>query len=131
MIRRPAGEPRTWSTFSSSGARANWRSCGTALRVMGGLLGAAGRSGWLGGLEADRLADEDDVDAAGQFLVNLEDLPDLAVLPVSGLRAAVFQRQAVLIDALMRRCQRRHELLRADDEDDIGGAPGVGGQLAA
>src|SRR4030081_3564441 len=98
---------------------------------MGGLLGAAGRSGWLGGLEADRLADEDDVDAAGQFLVDLEDFPDLAVLPVGGLRAGVFQRQAVLIDALMRRCQRRHELLRADDEDDIGGAPGVGGELAA
>src|SRR5450755_3265489 len=54
-----------------------------------------GRSGWLGGLEADWLADEDDVNAAGQFLVDLEDLPDLAVLPVGGLRAGVFQRQAV------------------------------------
>ena len=77
---------------------------------MGGFLSAAGRSGWLGGLEADWLTDEDDVDAAGQFLVDLEDLPDLAVLPVGGLRAGVFQRQAVLIDALMRRCQRRHKL---------------------
>ena len=48
---------------------------------------AWGRSGWLGGLEADSLADEDDVDAAGQFLVDLEDLPDLAVLSVGGLRA--------------------------------------------
>jgi hypothetical protein len=37
-------------------------------------------------LEADLLADEDDVDAAGQFLVDLQDLPDLAVLPVGGLR---------------------------------------------
>ena len=37
-------------------------------------------------LEADLLADEDDVDAAGQFLVELQDLPDLAVLPVGGLR---------------------------------------------
>jgi hypothetical protein len=98
---------------------------------MAGLLAAAGRSGWPGGLEADRLADEDDVDAAGQLLVDPEDFPDLAVLPVGGLRAGVFQRQAVLINALMRRCQRRHELLRADDEDDIGGAPGVGGELAA
>jgi hypothetical protein len=43
------------------------------------------------------------VDAAGQFLVDLEDLPDLAVLPVGGLRAVVFQRQAVLIDPLVRR----------------------------
>ena len=70
------------------------------------------------------------MDAAGQFLVDLEDFPDLAVLPVGGLRADVFQRQAVLIDALMRRCQRGHELLRADDEDDVGGAPGVRGELA-
>src|ERR1039458_4980408 len=99
---------------------------------MDGLLGGAGRSGgaWAV-LEADRLADEDDVTAAGQFLVDLEDLPDLAVLPVDGLRPDVFQRQAVLIDALMRSGQRRHELLRADDEDDIGGAPGVGSELAA
>jgi hypothetical protein len=67
----------------------------------------------------------------GSFLVDLQDLPDLAVLPVGGLRAGVFQRQAVLVDALMRCCQRRHELLRADDEDGVGGAPGVGGELAA
>jgi hypothetical protein len=33
------------------------------------------------------------VDAAGQFLMDLQDLPDLAVLPVGGLRAGVFQRQ--------------------------------------
>jgi hypothetical protein len=39
--------------------------------------------------EADRLADENEVDAARQFLVDLEDLPDVAVLPVGGLRAAV------------------------------------------
>jgi hypothetical protein len=37
------------------------------------------RSGWPGGLEADSLADADDVDAAGQFLVDLEDLPDLTL----------------------------------------------------
>jgi hypothetical protein len=35
----------------------------------------------VGGLEAGRLADEDDVDAAGHLLVDLEDFPDLAVLP--------------------------------------------------
>src|SRR5258708_20423373 len=98
---------------------------------MGGLLGAAGRSGWLGGLEADRLADEDDVDAAGQFLVDLEGLPDLAVLPVGGLRAGVLQRQAVLIDPLMRRGHRRHELPRADDQDAIGAAPALPGTLAS
>jgi hypothetical protein len=48
-----------------------------------------------GGSVADRLADEDDVDPAGQFGVDLQDPPDLAVLPVGGLRAGVFQRQAV------------------------------------
>src|ERR1035441_6672551 len=131
MIRRPAGEPRTRSAFSSSGARASSRSSGIALRVTSHLLVAAGRSGWLGGLEADLLADEDDVNAAGPVLVDLEDLPDLAGLPVGGLRTGVFQRQAVLIDALMRRCQRRHELLRADHEDHIGRTPGVRGDLAA
>jgi hypothetical protein len=42
-------------------------------------------------LEADLLADKDDVDPAGQFLVDLQDLPDLAVLPVGGLGAGVLQ----------------------------------------
>ena len=66
------------------------------------------------------------------FVVGAQKLvPDLAVLPVGGLRAGIFQRQAVLIDALMRRCQRGHELLRADHEDHIGRTPGVGGELAA
>jgi len=37
------------------------------------------------------LPDEDDVDAAGQLVVDLQDLPDLAVLPVGGLRAGVFR----------------------------------------
>jgi hypothetical protein len=32
--------------------------------------------------ERDRLTDEDDVDPPGRFLVDLEDLPDLAVLAV-------------------------------------------------
>ncbi len=63
--------------------------------------GVAGRAGWPGSSETDRLADEDDVDAAGQLLVDLQDLPHLAVLPVSGLRPDVLQRQAVLIDPLM------------------------------
>ena len=39
--------------------------------------GGGGQLGWSGSLEADRLADEDDVDAAGQFLVDLQDLPHL------------------------------------------------------
>ena len=59
----------------------------------------------LGGLVADLLADEDDADAAGQFGVDLEDLPDLAVLPVGGLRAGILQRQAVGVDPLVRRCR--------------------------
>jgi hypothetical protein len=71
------------------------------------------------------------VDTAGQFLVDLEDLAHLAVLPVGGLRAGVFQRQAVLVDPLVRCLQARDQLLRADDEDYVGRAPGVGGQLAA
>jgi len=36
------------------------------------------------------------VDPAGQLGVDLQDLPDLAVLRVRGLRAGVLQRQAVL-----------------------------------
>jgi hypothetical protein len=52
----------------------------------------AGRIRLARGSVADLLADEDDLDAAGQFLVDLEDLPDLAVLPVGGPRAGVFQR---------------------------------------
>src|SRR4029077_15429672 len=101
------------------GARASWRSSGVALTVTEHLLVPAGRSGWPGGSVADLLADEDDVDAAGQFGVDLQDLPDLAVLPVGGLRAGVLQRQAVLVDPLVRRGQRRHELLRADCEDHV------------
>ena len=42
------------------------------------------------------------MDAAGQFLVDLQDLAHLAVLPVGGYRAGVFQYQAVLIDPLVR-----------------------------
>src|SRR6516225_12303228 len=131
MIRWSAGAPRTWSMFSSSGARASCRSSGVALTVTEHLLVAADRSGWLGGSVADPLADEDDVDAAGQFGVDLQDLPDLAVLSVGSLRAGVFQRQAVGVDPLVRRGQRGHQLLRANHEDDLGRAPGVGGQLAA
>jgi hypothetical protein len=37
----------------------------------------------------------------------------------------------VLVDALVRGFQGGHQLLRADHEDDIGRAPGVGGELAA
>jgi hypothetical protein len=34
----------------------------------------------LGRSESDRLADKDDMDAAGQFLLDFQDLLDLAVL---------------------------------------------------
>ena len=71
------------------------------------------------------------MDAAGQLLVDLQDLPHRAVLPVGGDRAGVLEHQAVLVDPLVRRLQRGDELLRADDEDDVGGAPGIGGELAA
>jgi hypothetical protein len=39
------------------------------------------------------------MDAAGVFLVDLEDLSDAAVLPIGGEGAGVFERQAVLVDA--------------------------------
>jgi hypothetical protein len=71
------------------------------------------------------------VDAAGVLLVDLEDLSDAAVLPVGRVGAGVLEWEAVLDDPLVRRLQAGHELLRSDDEDDVGGAPGVGGELAA
>src|SRR5579862_2761043 len=40
-----------------------------------------GGSGWPGGSITHLLADEDDVDAVGQLLVDLEDLPRVGVLP--------------------------------------------------
>ena len=43
------------------------------------------------------------MDAAGQFLMDLQHLPDLAVLPVGRLRAGVLQWQAVPVDPLVRR----------------------------
>src|ERR1700736_98704 len=64
--------------------------------------------------EPDRLADEDDVDATGQFLVDLENLSDRAVLPIRGNRPRVLEFQAVLDDPLVRCAQRRDEFLRAD-----------------
>src|SRR6266487_1132426 len=85
----------------------------------------------LGRSEADRLPDEHDVDAAGQLLVDLENLSDRAVLPVGGIRASVLEFQAVLVDPLVCRFHGGDEFLRADDKDDVGGAPGVGGELAA
>src|SRR5580658_3732211 len=80
---------------------------------------------------AGRLPDQDDVDAAGQLLMDLEDLPDVAVLPVGGLRPGVLELQAVLVDPLPGGLDGGDDLLRASHEDDVGGAPGVGGELAA
>jgi pimeloyl-ACP methyl ester carboxylesterase len=62
-----------------------------------------------------RLSDEHDMDAAGQLLVDLEDLADGAVLPVGGDRASVLENQAVLVDPLVRRLQVGHKLLRSDE----------------
>src|SRR4051794_9979395 len=81
--------------------------------------------------EPDGLSDEDDVDAAGILLVDLEDLSDAAVLPIRGVGSSVLEFQAVLVDPLAGRFQVGHELLRADDEDHVGCPPGVGGELAA
>src|ERR1700730_11097471 len=81
--------------------------------------------------EPDRLSDQDDVDAAGQLLVDLENLSDVAVLPVGGIRASVLKLEAVLEDPIACRVKGWDEFLRADDEDDVRGAPCVGGKLAA
>jgi hypothetical protein len=81
--------------------------------------------------EADDLADDDDVDAAGELLVDLQDLPDEAVLAIGGDRPGVLEFQAVLIDPLPCRLQVGDQFLCTYDEDDIGGDPGVGGQLAS
>ena len=56
------------------------------------------------------------MDAPGRLLVDLEDLPDNAVLHVGGIRASVLELQAVLVDPLACRFRRGHELLGADDE---------------
>src|SRR6476660_5624539 len=50
--------------------------------------------------ETNGLSDEDNVDAAGVFLVDLENLSDLAVLPVDGVRPRIFERETVLDDPL-------------------------------
>jgi hypothetical protein len=65
------------------------------------------------------------MDPAGQLLVDLEDLAHEAVLPVGGVRAGVLEPQAVLVDPLVPSLDRGDELLRADDEDDVSGAPDV------
>jgi hypothetical protein len=76
------------------------------LLVIGGSPGVGGCAanwpGWVSS-EAGRLPDENDVDASGQLLVDLQQLPHLAVLPIIGIRPGVFLRQAVLVDPLMRR----------------------------
>src|SRR5207249_42260 len=115
-ITRSAVVPRAWSTSSSSGARTGRRPS----RIPPPRLS-----------EANRLSDEDDVDAAGDFLVDLENLPDLGVLPVGGERPRILERQAVLIDPLACLLRAGDELLRADDEDDVRGAPHRGSELAA
>src|SRR5215204_1414371 len=81
--------------------------------------------------ESNGLPNEDDVDAAGEFLVNLENLCDLAVLPVGGVRPRILEWEAVLGDPLTGLLRGGDELLRADDEDDVCGAPHIGGELAA
>src|SRR5256885_9160092 len=81
--------------------------------------------------EANGLSDEDDVDAPGEFLVDLEKLPDLDVLPIGGERPGILEGEAVFDDPLTGLLRAGDELLRADDEDDVCGAPHIGGELAA
>src|SRR6476661_4359238 len=95
------------------------------------LRAVSGRRLFPGRSEADWLADEDEVDAARQLLVDLEDLSDVAVLPVGGLRAGILELEAVLVDPFARRLEGGDDFLGAGDQDDVGGAPGVGGELAA
>ena len=76
---------------------------------------------WPGQSEADRLPDEDDVDASGELLVDLEDLADEAVLSVGGIRPSVLKFQAVPVDPLVCGVQGGDEFLRANEEDDVGG----------
>src|SRR6476469_1648273 len=73
----------------------------------------------------DHPTDEDDVDAAGPLLVNLQDLPHGAVLSVDRQGSSVLELQAVLDDPLACRLGGGDELLGADDEDHIRRAPGV------
>ena len=76
------------STLASAGAKPAFVStgrqevCATRADAFPGLLRRSS--------EADRLTDKDDVDAAGRFLVDLEDLADGAVHSVGGERANVF-----------------------------------------
>jgi hypothetical protein len=61
----------------------------------------AARRGWVfDRSKANDLADEDDVDAARELLVDLEDLADEAVLAVRGDGSGVLEFQAVLVDSL-------------------------------
>lgn len=70
------------------------------------------------------------MDATRQVLVDLEDLPDRAVLSVRGGRSCVLENQAVLVDPLVGGFQRGDEFLRADDEADVGGSPAIGRELS-
>jgi hypothetical protein len=79
--------------------------------------------------KAHRLSDENHVDAPGLFLVDLQHFANDAVLPVRRIRTRVLQLEAVLDDPLTRGLGVAEELLRADDEDDIGRAPGVRSEL--
>ena len=60
------------------------------------------------------------MDVAGRFLVDFQDLPNLAVVAVGGLGAGIIQLEAVLEDPLVRGLQGGDELLRASHEDDVG-----------
>ena len=62
------------------------------------------------------MSDQDDVDASGELLVDLQDLADLAVLAVGGLGARILELETVLVDAVAGRIQVGDELLDAGND---------------
>ena len=83
-----------------------------------------------GSSEPGRLPDQHDVDAAGQLLVDFDDLAYVAVLSVGGDRAGVLEHQAVLVDPL-RADSRVGTSFCAPTTKMTLAAPGVGGELAS
>src|SRR5947209_1366565 len=84
-----------------------------------------------GNLEAQLLLHEDDVDSVRHVLpVEGQHLADEAVLTVGQPRPGIFQRQGILLHPAHRVLQGWHDLLAADDPDDLTCARSVGTELA-
>src|SRR5204863_6547423 len=91
--------------------------------------------GWGGGawkLNPDRFADQDHGGPARRVvLVQDQRARDLGPHPHRLAQARVLIRKDVLLDAAKRRVEVRHDLLAADDQDQLAGAGGDGSNLAA